>query len=30
MKKLKIYLDTSIISAYFDYWKPVRQLITQK
>jgi predicted nucleic acid-binding protein len=30
MKKMKIYLDTSIISAYFDYRKPVRQLITQK
>jgi predicted nucleic acid-binding protein len=27
---LKIYLDTSIISAYFDFHKPVRQLITQK
>ena len=26
----KIYLDTSIISAYFDYSKPVRQLVTQK
>ena len=26
----KIYLDTSVISAYFDYQKPVRQLITQK
>jgi predicted nucleic acid-binding protein len=30
MKKMKIYLDTSIISAYFDYRKPLRQLITQK
>ena len=30
MKKMRIYLDTSIISAYFDYRKPVRQLITQK
>lgn len=30
MKKLKIYLDTSVISAYFDFKKPVRQLITQK
>ncbi len=28
--KGKIYLDTSIPSAYFDYSKPVRQLITQK
>ncbi|MEW6089210.1 MAG: type II toxin-antitoxin system VapC family toxin [bacterium] len=28
--KTKIYLDTSIISAYFDYSKPIRQLITQK
>lgn len=27
---LKIYLDTSVISAYFDFRKPVRQLITQK
>ncbi len=26
----QIYLDTSIISAYFDFYKPVRQLITQK
>ncbi len=26
----KIYLDTSIISAYYDYSKPVRQLVTQK
>lgn len=26
----KIYLDTSIPSAYFDRSKPVRQLITQK
>jgi hypothetical protein len=24
---LKIYLDTSVISAYFDFQKPVRQLI---
>jgi len=30
MKKTKIYLDTSVISAYFDIQKPVRQLITQK
>jgi predicted nucleic acid-binding protein len=29
-KRLRIYLDTSIISAYFDYKKPLRQLITQK
>lgn len=27
---MKLYLDTSIPSAYFDYSKPVRQLITQK
>ena len=30
MKKLKIYLDTSILSAYFDLRKPARQLMTQK
>ena len=30
VKKLKIYLDTSVISAHFDFKKPVRQLITQK
>jgi predicted nucleic acid-binding protein len=30
MEKLKIYLDTSVISAYFDFRKPLRQLITQK
>jgi predicted nucleic acid-binding protein len=30
MKKLKVYLDTSVISAYFDFHKPVRQLVTQK
>ena len=30
MAKLKIYLDTSVISAYFDFRKPLRQLITQK
>ncbi|MFA5879576.1 MAG: PIN domain-containing protein [Candidatus Margulisiibacteriota bacterium] len=30
MKKIKLYLDTSIISAFYDYSKPVRQLITQK
>ena len=28
--KTKLYLDTSIPSAYFDYSKPLRQLITQK
>ncbi len=28
--KPKLYLDTSIPSAYFDYSKPIRQLITQK
>jgi predicted nucleic acid-binding protein len=28
--KIKLYLDTSIPSAYFDYSKPVRQLLTQK
>jgi predicted nucleic acid-binding protein len=27
---MKLYLDTSIPSAYFDYSKPLRQLITQK
>jgi len=26
----KIYLDTSVISAYFDFHKPLRQIITQK
>lgn len=26
----KIYLDTSIISAYYDFGKPVRQIVTQK
>ena len=30
MPKLKVYLDTSVISAYFDFRKPVRQLVTQK
>jgi predicted nucleic acid-binding protein len=30
MKKLRVYLDTSIISAYFDAFKPIRQMITQK
>ena len=29
-EKYKIYLDTSVISAYFDFKKPVRQLMTQK
>ncbi len=28
--KAKIYLDTSVPSAYFDTSKPIRQLITQK
>lgn len=28
--KQKLYLDTSIPSAFFDFSKPVRQLITQK
>ena len=28
--KIKLYLDTSIPSSYFDYSKPLRQLITQK
>ena len=28
--KIKLYLDTSIPSAYFDTSKPVRQLVTQK
>lgn len=28
--KPKLYLDTSIPSAYFDFSKPLRQLITQK
>jgi predicted nucleic acid-binding protein len=26
----QLYLDTSIISAYFDFHKPIRQLVTQK
>ncbi|MCB9757369.1 MAG: PIN domain-containing protein [Candidatus Omnitrophica bacterium] len=30
MLQLKIYLDTSILSAYFDLRKPMRQLMTQK
>ena len=29
-KKIRLYLDTSISSAYFDTSKPLRQLITQK
>jgi len=29
-KKIKLYLDTSIPSAYYDTSKPIRQLITQK
>jgi predicted nucleic acid-binding protein len=29
-EKYKIYFDTSIISAYFDYKKPIRQLMTEK
>jgi len=28
--KTKLYLDTSIPSAYFDFSKPARQLITQQ
>ena len=28
--KDKIYLDTSVPSAYYDASKPIRQLITQK
>jgi len=28
--KIKLYLDTSIPSAFFDYSKPLRQLITQR
>ncbi|MCX7047918.1 MAG: PIN domain-containing protein [Candidatus Sumerlaeota bacterium] len=28
--KLKIYLDTSVISAYFDFRSPARQIITQR
>ncbi len=28
--KTKLYLDTSVPSAYYDYSKPIRQLITQK
>jgi len=30
MSKLKVYFDTSVISAYFDLRKPVRQIVTQK
>ena len=30
MEKQKLYLDTSIPSAYFDNSKPIRQLVTQK
>jgi len=30
MARLKIYIDTSILSAYFDFRKPMRQLMTQK
>jgi predicted nucleic acid-binding protein len=30
MKKQKLYLDTSIPSAYYDTSKPIRQLVTQK
>lgn len=29
-QRYKIYFDTSIISAYFDHKKPVRQLMTEK
>lgn len=29
-KKIRLYLDTSVPSAYYDASKPVRQLITQK
>ncbi len=29
-KKILLYLDTSIPSAYYDTSKPIRQLITQK
>jgi len=28
--KIRIYLDTSVPSAFYDYSKPLRQLITQK
>ena len=30
MQKSKVYLDTSVPSAYFDLSKPVRQLVTEK
>jgi len=30
MEKSDIYLDTSVLSAYFDMRKPARQLMTQK
>ena len=30
MMKTKLYLDASVPSAYYDYSKPLRQLITQK
>jgi len=30
MEKSKVYLDTSVPSAYFDLSKPVRQLVTEK
>lgn len=30
LKKIRLYLDTSIPSAYFETSKPLRQLITQK
>lgn len=29
-RRIQLYLDTSIPSAYYDTSKPVRQLITQK
>ena len=29
-KKIKLYLDTSVPSAYYDTSKPVRQMVTQK
>ncbi|MCP4100690.1 MAG: type II toxin-antitoxin system VapC family toxin [Lentisphaerae bacterium] len=29
-KKIRLYLDTSVPSAYYDTSKPVRQLVTQK
>ena len=30
MSKLKIYIDTSVVSAYFDFRKSLRQVVTQK